>query len=103
VPLPSRDGHAVGALRLSAGARVVTGEPATAPLAPVLRLAQAIAEANAVLAKIALILRYYDRLLVEDPKPSYDGALPSYSTTMRGAVLEGAPPTFSQTRAAIAR
>jgi hypothetical protein len=57
------------ALRISAGARLVSGEPSRAALEPKQRLAGEIADALAVLDKISLILRHFARLQNAEPRP----------------------------------
>jgi hypothetical protein len=71
-PVPLRDGDGIaGALRLCAGARLVSGEPSRAALEPAQRLAGEIADSLAVLDKISLILRHFARLKEARPRPSY--------------------------------
>ena len=60
-----------GALRISAGARLVSGEPSLAPLDPAARLARELGDLRAVVAKIALILRQFEVLRRENPRPSF--------------------------------
>ncbi|MCB8880398.1 hypothetical protein ACELLULO517_09155 [Acidisoma cellulosilytica] len=66
------DGEAAAALRVSAGARLVSGEPSLAHLAPEERLERELADVTVLFRKIALILRHFDRLSVTNPRPSYD-------------------------------
>ncbi len=70
VPLRSPAGE-FGALRISAGARLVTGEPSHAHLGPAQRLEREIGDALAGLAKIELILRHLDRLRAADPPATF--------------------------------
>lgn len=70
VPLRSSAGE-FGALRLSAGARLVTGEPSHAHLGTAPRLEREIGDALAALAKIELILRHLDRLRAADPPATF--------------------------------
>ncbi|GFE94644.1 hypothetical protein [Acetobacter persici] len=73
VPIPhaqAADGL-VGALRLSTGARLVSGEPSHEGLDPAARMAREIQDAHRVLQKISLILTYWDRIAQADPLPSY--------------------------------
>ncbi|HTW25895.1 MAG TPA: hypothetical protein VME92_02110 [Acetobacteraceae bacterium] len=71
-PVPLRDtAGPFGALRVSAGARLVSGEPSLAHLPPAERLEREIADACAVLAKISLILRQFERLQAIDPAPTF--------------------------------
>ena len=71
VPLPGRNGRLVGALRISAGARLVSGEPSHHDLDEEARLLREIRDALSVLAKISLILSHWNKLLAGDPKPSF--------------------------------
>ncbi len=64
-------GGEMGALRISAGARLVSGEPSMARLSPERRLAQEVADALAALAKIALILRHLPALRAAAPSATY--------------------------------
>ena len=72
-PAPVADGQGgiAGALRISAGARLVSGEPSHEGIDPEARLAREIADATACLEKLALLMRHYDRLRSVDPKPSF--------------------------------
>jgi selenocysteine lyase/cysteine desulfurase len=72
VPLaqPSGDGQ-MGALRVSAGARLISGEPSHRSLAAKARLAQEFLDLNTVFLKIDLILRNWGRIAAADPRPSY--------------------------------
>jgi hypothetical protein len=72
-PVPHRalGGRAAGALRISAGARLLSGEPSHEGLDAGRRLAREIADARRVLAKITLLLRHWDALQGADPEPSY--------------------------------
>ena len=78
-PAPVADGQGgiAGALRISAGARLVSGEPSHEGIDPEARLAREIADATACLEKLALLMRHYDRLRSIDPKPSF-GAPPEF-------------------------
>lgn len=62
---------AAGALRLSAGARLVSGEPSHDGLVPDLRMDREIRDAQRVLAKIGLILRHWTTLAASDPVQTY--------------------------------
>ncbi len=64
-------GGELGALRISAGARLVSGEPSLARLSPEQRLAQEVADALSVLAKISLILRHLPALRAAAPSATY--------------------------------
>jgi len=61
-----------GALRVSAGARLVSGEPSHAGLDRPARIAREIGDALAVLDKLSLLLRHLDRLEALDPQPGTD-------------------------------
>ena len=71
-PVPLR-GHGAefGALRISAGARLVAVEPSHAHLSVAQRLEKEVADALAALAKVSLILRHLDRLRAADPPASF--------------------------------
>ena len=72
VPLP-QPGHAEpqGALRVSAGARLISGEPSHQALEDEARLAQEFADLTLVFEKIALILRHWKLLWAANPAPRY--------------------------------
>ena len=78
-PAPVADGRGgiAGALRISAGARLVSGEPSHEGIDAEARLAREIADALACLEKLSLLLRHHDRLARLDPKPSYGAPLES--------------------------
>jgi hypothetical protein len=63
--------QSVGALRISAGARLVSGEPSQASLEPDARLRAEIADALGALDKISLLVRHLDRIRADDPQPRY--------------------------------
>lgn len=72
VPLAQPSGEGLmGALRVSAGARLISGEPSHSALAPEARLAREFADVGVVFAKIGLILRHWQLLAKHDPSPSY--------------------------------
>ncbi|GBR05138.1 hypothetical protein [Acetobacter oeni] len=71
VPSAALGGACAGALRISAGARLVSGEPSHRKLDTDLRLAREIDDAREVIAKIGLIRRHWDRILAVDPLPTY--------------------------------
>jgi len=71
VTLVGADGTAIGALRLCAGARLVSGEPSRAALEGAARLASEIADACSALEKISLILRRFAAIRAADPRPAY--------------------------------
>lgn len=60
-----------GVLRLAAGARLVSGEPSHSRLSREARIAREIADAEAVLEKISLILRHLDYLDAWDEAPDF--------------------------------
>lgn len=60
-----------GALRISAGARLISGEPSLAPLDPAARLARELGDLRAVVAKIALVMRQFEVLRRGDPRPTF--------------------------------
>lgn len=68
---PALAGQPAGALRISAGARLLSGEPSHEGLDVNCRLAREIADAQRVLGKIALLLRHWDALQAADPEPTY--------------------------------
>ena len=72
-PVPHRAlaGGPAGALRVSAGARLLSGEPSHEGLDTDRRLAREVADARRVLDKIGLLLRHWDLLQDADPEPSY--------------------------------
>ncbi len=72
-PAPVADGAGgiAGALRISAGARLVSGEPSHEGIDGEARLAREIADATACLEKLSLLMRHQDRLAAHDPKPSF--------------------------------
>ncbi len=70
VALPARGGM-MGVLRISAGARLVSGEPSHHDLDEDARLLREIRDAISVLAKISLILANWEALSRADPKPSF--------------------------------
>ncbi len=72
-PVPHRALAAgpAGVLRISAGARLLSGEPSHEGLDADRRLAREVADARRVLDKIGLLLRHWDLLLAADPEPSY--------------------------------
>jgi hypothetical protein len=70
VPLAGAAGP-VGVLRISAGARLVSGEPSHHDLDEDARLLREIRDALSVLAKVSLILAHWEALAAADPKPSF--------------------------------
>lgn len=72
VPLPQPEGEGqMGALRVSAGARLISGEPSHRALRPQARLARELADVEVVFAKIGLILGAWAVLSAANPSPSY--------------------------------
>ncbi|TCS33805.1 hypothetical protein EDC15_10516 [Acetobacter aceti NBRC 14818] len=71
VPSTALGGEKAGALRISAGARLVSGEPIHANLSTEVRLAREIADARMILAKISLICHHWERIARYDPLPTY--------------------------------
>jgi hypothetical protein len=72
VPLaqPNGDGQ-MGALRVSAGARLISGEPSHHALGPKARLAREFADLTLVFEKIGLLLRHWETLVAANPAPAY--------------------------------
>ena len=60
-----------GALRLSAGARLVSGEPSQANLERAARLEREIHDALAALEKVSLIMDHWDAVARANPRPCY--------------------------------
>jgi hypothetical protein len=65
------NGRPAAALRISAGARLVSGEPSLAHLDPDERLQRELSDVTLLFHKLSLILRYFDRLTGANPLPSY--------------------------------
>lgn len=74
-PVADGEGGIAGALRISAGARLVSGEPSHEGIDGEARLAREIADARACLDKLSMLLRHYPALDALDPQPSF-GAPP---------------------------
>ena len=70
-PVAEAGGAVAGVLRISAGARLVSGEPSHAGLDREQRLDREIADMGAAIAKIGLIVRHYARLQRADPGPTF--------------------------------
>jgi hypothetical protein len=70
-PVSAPGGAVTGALRISAGARLVSGEPSHAGLDEQRRLDKEIASVQTILDKISLIVRHRERLRAADPQPSF--------------------------------
>ena len=64
-------GRPAAALRVSAGARLVSGEPSLKHLDPDERLERELSDVTMLFRKISVILRHFDRLTVTGPVPSY--------------------------------
>lgn len=72
VPLAQPRGEGqMGALRVSAGARLISGEPSHRALGPKARLGREFADLALVFEKIGLILRHWERLVAANPAPAY--------------------------------
>lgn len=72
VPLARPHGEGqMGALRVSAGARLISGEPSHRLLGAKARLTREFADLALVFEKIGLILRHWERLAAANPAPSY--------------------------------
>jgi hypothetical protein len=71
VPVATEGGSVIGALRISAGARLVSGEPSHAGLDEEERVNREIDSVRTIVAKISLILRHFDALRTADPQPSF--------------------------------
>ena len=72
VPLAQPHGEGqMGALRVSAGARLISGEPSHRALAPRARLAREFADIGVVFAKTGLILANWALLAQANPSPAY--------------------------------
>ena len=71
VPVPTKDGSVIGALRISAGARLVSGEPSHAGLGEEERVDQEIDTVRTIIAKLSLILSHFELLQITNPQPSF--------------------------------
>jgi len=65
------DGQPAAALRISAGARLVSGEPSLGHLDPDERLERELSDVTMLFRKLSLILANFERLTVANPLPSY--------------------------------
>jgi hypothetical protein len=65
------DGQPAAALRVSAGARLVSGEPSLGHLDPDERLERELSDVTLLFRKVSLILTFFDRLSADNPRPSY--------------------------------
>ncbi len=70
------DGVMAGALRISVGARLLSGEPSHGGLGSSARMAREIADVRRIIGKIGLLLRCWDALVRLDPEPRFDSAMP---------------------------
>jgi hypothetical protein len=64
-------GRQAAALRVSAGARLVSGEPSLAHLHPDERLERELSDVTLLFRKVSLILAHFDQLSAVNPRPSY--------------------------------
>ncbi|PYD62915.1 hypothetical protein [Gluconacetobacter entanii] len=73
VPLahPALDGELAGALRISAGARLVSGEPSHDGMDSRRRMERETRDVRRVVDKISLILRHWPTIAACDPHPTY--------------------------------
>jgi len=72
VRLPQTDGPGVmGVLRVSAGARLISGEPSHKGLSGAVRIQREFADLRTVFEKIGLILDHFEQLRAADPAPHY--------------------------------
>lgn len=71
VALPDGDGGQVGWLRVSAGARLISGEPSHRGLAAARRLDREMMDLAAVFDKIALLHAHWTRIEAANPLPRY--------------------------------
>ena len=65
------NGQPAAALRVSAGARLVSGEPSLVHLDPDERLERELGDVTLLFRKLSLILAFFDRLSATNPRPSY--------------------------------
>ena len=71
VRLPQPDGGFIGVLRVSAGARLISGEPSHKGLAQPMRIQREFADLQTVFEKIGLILDHFEALKAADPAAHY--------------------------------
>jgi hypothetical protein len=71
VQMTAGAGATVGALRIAAGARLVSGEPSHAGLTEQQRIHREIGDAGTILEKISLIMREYRTLQAANPRPDF--------------------------------
>ena len=74
VKLAAPGGGAMGVPRVSAGARLISGEPSHRGIDDKARLAREFGDLRDVFGKIGLILEHFERLAVADPIARYDNA-----------------------------
>ena len=67
----AHEGVTIGALRISAGVRLISGEPSHSRLDAERRLTREINDVRAVLAKVLLILQHRERLTETNPSPTF--------------------------------
>ena len=70
------DGAMAGALRISVGARLLSGEPSHEGLAAPVRMAREIADVRRILDKINLLLQHWPALEAFDPEPRFASYVP---------------------------
>ena len=79
-PVPIRGqgegGTKSGALRISAGARLVSGEPSHEGLDPDARIERELGDALAALEKVSLILRHHEAIRAVNPRPCFRSVVP---------------------------
>jgi hypothetical protein len=79
-PVPIRGqgegGTKSGALRLSAGARLVSGEPSHEGLDPDARIERELEDALGALEKVSLILRHHEAIRAVNPRPCFRSVVP---------------------------
>jgi hypothetical protein len=71
VRLPYPDGGFIGVLRVSAGARLISGEPSHKGLGGPSRIRREFEDLRLVFEKIGLILQYFEQLRAADPPAHY--------------------------------
>ena len=71
VKLPAPGGGVMGVLRVSAGARLISGEPSHRAMDDAARLAREFDDLAAVFGKLRLVLRHFGVLAAADPMPCY--------------------------------
>jgi hypothetical protein len=71
VRLPQPEGGFIGVLRVSAGARLISGEPSHKGLGGPLRIRREFADLRTVFEKIGLILEHFEAIKAADPAAHY--------------------------------